>query len=134
MAALDFPESPTIGEIFSSAKKQWIWSGSVWELAGTAGGGGIEWEAISANTTAESNTGYIVSTENGPVTLLLPSSPTTGDNVVVTDSKDTFSNNALTVGSSSDVINESSGPLLVNVNGATVSLLYIDSTTGWKVV
>lgn len=33
--ALDFPNSPTVGQIFSAAGRQWIWNGTTWDSAGT---------------------------------------------------------------------------------------------------
>jgi len=34
MAALDFPGSPAIGQIFIGAERSWTWNGSVWEIFG----------------------------------------------------------------------------------------------------
>jgi hypothetical protein len=34
MAALDFPNSPTVGQKFIASGKSWIWNGSVWEVFG----------------------------------------------------------------------------------------------------
>lgn len=31
MTALDFPNSPTNGEIFTISNKSWQWNGSVWQ-------------------------------------------------------------------------------------------------------
>lgn len=30
--ALDFPNSPTSGQTFSSGSRTWVWSGTVWNL------------------------------------------------------------------------------------------------------
>ena len=32
MAAIDFPDNPTIGDVFQSNGKAWIWDGTVWEI------------------------------------------------------------------------------------------------------
>ena len=34
MAALDFPNSPTVGQKFIASGKSWIWNGTVWEVFG----------------------------------------------------------------------------------------------------
>lgn len=30
MAAIDFPNSPTVNQVFTAAGKSWIWNGSCW--------------------------------------------------------------------------------------------------------
>lgn len=30
MAAIDFPDSPTIGDVFQANGKAWVWDGTVW--------------------------------------------------------------------------------------------------------
>lgn len=43
MAAINFPSSPTIGEIFSAAGKEWEWDGTAWQLLN------VETDGISKN-------------------------------------------------------------------------------------
>ena len=33
--ALNFPDSPSVDDVFTSGSKSWIWNGSVWEAAPT---------------------------------------------------------------------------------------------------
>lgn len=41
MAAMNFPDSPTIGQEFTVGSKTWVWTGTVWDaVAGTVVGGG----------------------------------------------------------------------------------------------
>ena len=37
--AMDFPNSPTVGQVFSSGSRQWVWTGTTWDspAAGTPG-------------------------------------------------------------------------------------------------
>lgn len=37
MAAIDFPNSPTTGQLFTVGDITWEWTGSVWQGLGTAG-------------------------------------------------------------------------------------------------
>lgn len=39
MAALDFPGSPEIGQIFTGVERTWTWNGSVWEIFGAVSAG-----------------------------------------------------------------------------------------------
>jgi len=34
--AIDFPNSPTVGQVFTSGDKSWIWDGSVWKAYGAS--------------------------------------------------------------------------------------------------
>lgn len=40
MAAIDFPNNPTVGQIFSTSDRSWIWSGTTWDSVGSAGSTG----------------------------------------------------------------------------------------------
>lgn len=40
MAQIDFPDSPTIGDIFTIDDKSWTWTGVAWDATGTPGTGG----------------------------------------------------------------------------------------------
>jgi hypothetical protein len=33
MPALDFPSSPTLGQVYSAANKTWTWDGSKWIIS-----------------------------------------------------------------------------------------------------
>jgi hypothetical protein len=37
--AMDFPNSPVVGQVFSSGSRQWVWTGTTWDspAAGTPG-------------------------------------------------------------------------------------------------
>lgn len=37
MAAIDFPNSPTVGQTFAVDGRTWIWTGTVWQSLGSAG-------------------------------------------------------------------------------------------------
>lgn len=40
MAAIDFPNSPSINDQFTAAGKTWVWTGTSWDAVDTSGGGG----------------------------------------------------------------------------------------------
>lgn len=31
MAAIDFPNNPTVGQVFTSGSRSWVWTGTVWD-------------------------------------------------------------------------------------------------------
>jgi hypothetical protein len=49
MAAIDFPNSPTVGQLFTVGDITWEWTGSVWQGLGTAGDAGPAGPAGEAN-------------------------------------------------------------------------------------
>ena len=49
MAAIDFPNSPTTGQLFTVGDITWEWTGSVWQGLGTAGDAGPAGPAGEAN-------------------------------------------------------------------------------------
>ena len=72
-------------------------NGTAWSNVGSgsassSGGGGISWNSTVQNTSFISviNSGYFVNTATGNVTVTLPSSPTTGSIISITDYGRTF--------------------------------------------
>ena len=49
MAAIDFPNSPTVGQLFTVGDITWEWTGTVWKGLGTAGDAGPAGPAGEAN-------------------------------------------------------------------------------------
>jgi hypothetical protein len=47
MAAIDFPNSPTVGQLFTVGSITWQWNGTVWRSQGTVvpGPAGVDGEA-----------------------------------------------------------------------------------------
>jgi hypothetical protein len=33
---IDFPSSPTVGQVFSSSGRSWVWTGSTWDSPSSA--------------------------------------------------------------------------------------------------
>ena len=81
-----------------------------------------------------SGTGVLLlNTSGGGVTITLPASPSTGDEVSFMDQGYDFNSNALTVGRNGSNIANAASDLVVNTQGAGFSLVYSgDATTGWS--
>ena len=68
----------------------------------------------------------------GAVTITLPASPATGDEVSFIDQGYDFDSNALTVGRNGSNIANAAADLVVNTQGAGFTLVFSgDATTGW---
>lgn len=78
----------------------------------------------------------LADTSGGAWTLTLPTNPIQDDKIIVRDAAGIWNTNNLTIARNSsgtnDKINSGTSNLTETVNGATVVLIYINSTIGWK--
>ena len=98
----------------------------------TGVGGGISWQSVqTSNFTAVTGNGYPINTTSSAITVTLPASPSTGQMIQLTDYARTFGINNLTINPNGLKIQSSTSNVIVNTNGASVGIVYIDSTQGW---
>ena len=114
-------------------------SGATITNNGTAAGfgatGAASWDTTVKTTgfTAVSGVGYFVNTTAGAITVTLPASPSAGDVVAVSDYANNFATNNLTLGRNGSNIGGVAADSVLVVNGAAVTLVYVDATKGWIV-
>ena len=75
MAALDFPDNPTVGQVF----EKWTWNGNAWVLTGGSGAGGspIKNDTSTAYSPLPSDANYFITLSNtSPITVTMPSDAT----------------------------------------------------------
>jgi hypothetical protein len=90
-------------------------------------------------TITDSNTPYtavagaqiFANTASNPITVNLPASPSTGDEVTIIDTRGSWASNNLTVGRNGKLINTGTSDLTLSNNGQSITLVYIDATRGW---
>jgi hypothetical protein len=103
---------------------------------------GTDWVAASipvvtftsvktSNYNAVNNEGVLCNTSGGAFTVTLPSSPSSGNQVIILDVGNAFGTNNLTVGRSGSTIAGLAEDLVLDITGVSVQLLY-DGTT-WEV-
>ena len=91
-----------------------------------------KWRVVSAAETVQAGAKLLVNTNGGGVTITLPASPATGDEVHFVDQGYDFNSNALTVGRNGSNIANAASDLTVNTQGAAFGLVFSgDATTGW---
>ena len=78
-----------------------------------------------------SGNGYFVNTTSGAITVTLPASPSAGDIVGIKDYALTFATNNCTIGRNSSNINGATTDPILETNGQSVFLVYVDATKGW---
>ena len=98
--------------------------------------GTVNWctTAKTSPFTATNGSGFFVNTTSGGVTVTLPSSPSAGDIVAVSDYAKTSACNAITICRNSSKIEGLCTNKIVNTNGDAITLVYVDATKGWKLV
>ena len=84
--------------------------------------------------TAADKVGYFVNTSGGVVTVTLPASPSAGDVVAIKDYANTWDTNAVTLGNNGSKINGNACNAILNTKDQAVTLVFVDSTQGWRVV
>ena len=88
----------------------------------------------TAPFTAVAGKGYFVNTSCGAVTVTLPASPTAGDTVSISDYAGTWGTNAVTLCRNSSKIGGTCNNVALSSTLQSTSLIYIDSTQGWKTI
>jgi hypothetical protein len=114
-------------------------SGATITNSGTAAGfgatGAVSWDTTAKTTgfTAVDGVGYFVNTTAGAITVTLPLSPAAGAVIGVSDYANIFATNNLTLGRNGSNIGGVTADSALVVNGAAVTLVYVDATKGWIV-
>jgi hypothetical protein len=98
--------------------------------------GAVNWDTTTktASFTAVSGNGYFVNTTSTAITVTLPAG-SAGDIVGISDYASTFQTNNVTITpNGADKINGVNQNATLDTQGIAVTLVYVDSTRGWKSV
>ena len=98
--------------------------------------GTVNWctTAKTSPLTAESGKGYFINTTGGAITVTLPASPSAGDIVALKDYANTWDDNNVTLCRNSSKINAVCGNVTLSTEDQSITLIYVDSTRGWRAV
>jgi hypothetical protein len=115
-----------------------IAAGATITNSGTATGfgatGAVNWDTTPKTTTvtAVSGVGYFVNTTSGAITVNLPAG-VAGAIVAVSDYANTAATNNIIIDpNGTDKINGVNADAKITTNGASITLIYVDATRGWK--
>jgi hypothetical protein len=130
-------ERPTGGNLYTGAFRYnaslvtWEgYNGTQW----TGLGGGNPWQTTTSSITVAANDRYFVDTSSAAITITLPASPLTGDQVRFIDLASTFDTNNLTIGRNGNNINGAAADLTVSTEDSAIGLVYSGATYGWKLI
>jgi hypothetical protein len=97
--------------------------------------GTVDWDTTpkTATVTAASGVGYFVDTTSGSVTVNLPAG-SAGAIVAIADYANTADTNKIVVAAngSEKIQGVATNPFEITVEGGSVTLVYVDSTQGWR--
>jgi len=89
------------------------------------------WSIKTSNYSASANDNIFADTTANSFTILLPSSPTIGDTIIVSDPSDNWAISNLVIDGNGENINSISNNLVCNISGSTIKLVYCNSIYGW---
>lgn len=122
-SAVQFVAPGTTGNVLTS-------NGTTWTSA-VLPAGGLTYVYKTSNYTTQDKEGVLADTAGGAFTVTLPSTPSTGAQVVVADAGGSWGTNNLTVGRNGSTISGVAQDLVCDISGVSVQLVY-DGTT-WEV-
>lgn len=111
-------------------------NGTAWANVGSgaasSGGGGVSWQPVqNTNFISVAGNGYLVNTATGNVIVTLPTSPTFGNFITISDYGNTFGSNNLILYPNGSKIQGNTANVNLTVNGESISLVYTDNNKGW---
>jgi hypothetical protein len=108
MAALDFPSSPTLNQVYSANGRSWIWDGSAWNLLGVT-------NSVSGPATATDNA---LARYDGTTGRLIQNS-----GITVSDSNEVAGVDSFAFDTTAGVALASQGQMAWNADEETISVL-----------
>ncbi len=98
--------------------------------------GSVNWQTTikTGDFTAVNGEGYFVNTTSGEIDVTLPSSPSAGDIVAVSDYAKNFDTNNCIMLRNGSNIQGAASDLTLDAEGLAMTFVYADATKGWIVV
>ena len=95
---------------------------------------GTSWNIQTSAYLAVAGDRIMADTTSAAFTITLPASPSANDRVIISDAAGTFATHNLTVAYNGNKLMGSLANMTLNMNNVTVTLDYINSTYGWRLV
>lgn len=126
------PGSPTAGMTGYNSTTGYseTYNGTTWVSAG----GLVQQSVQTGNFNAAVGNSYPVNTTSGKITVTLPASPTTGDQINIFDYAGTAATNSILIAPNGGKINGTTNNGELIQNRTSVTLAYVNTTQGWIVI
>jgi hypothetical protein len=120
---LNFPDAPTLNQVFTSGTRSWSWDGTKWAVYGSAPP--TTDVATGSKTLAAGFTGVVrvENTSGAACTITLPSAPTSGNQITIKDSLGNATLYNITINGAGKNI-EGAATLVLRYNYNWVSIYY----------
>lgn len=123
---LNFPDAPTLNQIFTAVGCSWKWDGVKWIVSGSATP-----TMITVNTTTTLTTGFngfvrVDNTTSAPITITLPVTPTASQTITIKDNTGNAGIYTITISGGAALI-EGASTLALMYNYGWVDLIYTGS-------
>jgi len=98
---------------------------------------GVKWNAVtvadgSTQLSASAGNGYFLDTNTGVIEVILPSSPSRGDTIILMDYAGTFATNQVLVNTVSNNLDSTNTRIYkLTTNDTIAEFVYVDSAKGW---
>ena len=95
--------------------------------------GQANWQTTvkTSGFTATAGEGYFCNTTSAAFTVTLPASPSAGDIVGIKDYANTADTNNITIGRNGSNIQGTANDFIIDTEGLSIVLIYVDATKGW---
>lgn len=128
---INFPDSPTLNQVFSTVGCSWKWDGVKWTVAGSGDVVVPAIPMIPIDSTTTLTTGFngfvsVGNTTSAPITVTMPSSPTTSQKITIKDIVGNASLYPITISGGAALI-EGASTLVLTYNYSWVDLIYTGS-------
>jgi len=128
------PSAAIAGRLFlaSDENKLYVDTGSSW-INTTGTGSSSSWSLKTGSYSASSGDKLNLDSSGGVFTITLPASPSAGDEIDFNDVGNYCNTNNITVSRNGNKINSLSEDLVINSDGVSFKLIYVNSTIGWDI-
>ena len=130
------PQSGTTLTLGASGDTVVLAAGATSSGFGATYNGTVNWNSTirTSGFTAVSGNGYFCNTTGGAFTVTLPASPSFGDIVAIKDSGSYAATNNITIARNGSNIENNASNAVINIHGASTTLVYTSVSNGWLVV